>query len=209
MRRTVAALLVATCANAGAAEGDHNFRVWLGDREIGRHDVTVSRSADETRVVSTVVYNVKVLFVNVYKYEHTAEEVWHGNCLQTISSKTRENGERTIMRGRMSPDGFVVQRNDEEVTEDNSCVGTYAYWDMQRVQRNQLLNTQTGDLDPAEVVPLGRQPLPRLQQSASSYKINTEDSSITLWYSDEGRWLGLQTTANDQPLVYLNENLLP
>lgn len=209
---TVARLLL--CLSVGGAGQVYaesadtmKFRVWLGDREIGHHSFTVSRLGEQTRVLSQAFYNVKVLFVSVFKYQHEAREVWHGNCLDNIESFTKENGTESKLKAHKSDEGFIVQRNEETTIEANSCVGTYAYWDMQRIQRDVLMNAQTGDLDGAIVRTDGAQPMPRLKSTAATYRIDTDDSAIRLWYSDEGHWLALQAEADGKPLVYLNETL--
>lgn len=185
-----------------------NFRVWAGEREIGTHTFQVEREGNNASVLSKAFYNVKVLFVNVFKYEHTAQEQWQGDCLASLTSQTVENGVKTSIDAAQQAERFAVVRNEEPLLETDTCVGTYAYWDKQRIQRDSLMNAQTGEIHAATVSELGVQPLPRLEKSTPALQIETEFSDIRLWYSDNGEWLALQTEADGQPIVYLNEELL-
>ena len=198
------ALLV---ANQSQAQ-ELNFKVWAGEREIGTHTFQVERQGNTANVLSKAFYKVKVLFVNVFKYEHTAKEVWDGNCLASLTSNTVENGEKTSIDAKLDADRFAVVRNDEPLLETEECVGTYAYWDKQKIQRGALMNAQTGEIDAATVSQLGPQPMPRLEKSSPALQIETDSSSIRLWYSDDGEWLALKAEADGQPIIYLNEVLL-
>ena len=196
-------------APANAALLDRlNFKVWLGDREIGEHSFTITRDGALTNVLSQAKYNVKIMFVSVFKYQHEAKETWVDQCLQKIESFTVSNGEETKVEGFRDDQQFIVQQNDKTLREASSCVGTYSYWDLERLQRSALMNSQTGEIIPARVTLVGEQPLPRLQQAALTYQIETEEATIQLWYADDGRWLALSTETNGRPLIYLNEILL-
>lgn len=184
------------------------FRVWAGDREIGSHRFEVSQQGDEATVLSKAIYNVKVMFINVFKYEHTAAEQWQGNCLSSLQSNTVENGEKTRVDGQLREGVFAVERNGQTLQPASDCVATYAYWDPARLQRTTLMNAQTGEVADVEYRDLGKRPVPRLDQTANAVEISSASSDIQLWYSDEGQWIALQTQADGQPIVYLSESLL-
>ena len=95
---------------------------------------------------------------------------------------------------------FAVQRNDEPLLETEDCVGSYAYWDKQRIQRNTLMNAQTGEIDNTTVSELGSQPLPRLQQDAPALQIETEFTNIKLWYSTQANGLRSKPKQTVNPL---------
>ncbi len=198
------ALLVAQEAQAR----EMNFRVWAGDREIGTHTFNVETRGTTANVLSRAFYNVKVLFVNVFSYEHTASEIWEGDCLASLSSQTVENGKQTTVDARRQADRFAVTRDAQPLLETEDCVGTYAYWDQQRLQRSALMNSQTGEINTVQVNQLGNKPLPRLGEPAPAVEIDSETARIRLWYSEDGEWLALETEAEDQPILYLNEKLL-
>ena len=183
------------------------FRVWAGEREIGTHSFKVASQGDRTNVLSNAIYKVKIMFVNVFSYEHTANEVWDGACLDSLTSQTVEDGQRTTIDARRTDKLFSVFRDEQPLLETDDCVGSYAYWDKQRLQRSALMNAQTGEINDVTVTELGAQPLPRMTASAQAIQLDSEIASIRLWYDDSGEWLALQTQAEDRPVLYLNESL--
>lgn len=205
-------LLSVTNTSWAAPEQELNFKVWLDDREIGRHDVRISESDQRTSVFSKVKFKVKMMFINLFSYNHRAEETWDGDCLASIDTYTKSNGREYTVKGQQEDDAFKLSREvPKQPRIDESlepCIGTYAYWDLSRIQRDQLLNTQTGEVDPADLIPEGVQPIPRLDRTAQTYRLKTDNPDIRLWYSDQGEWLALETSTDGRQLVYLNETLL-
>ncbi|NJN51915.1 MAG: hypothetical protein HC809_09215 [Gammaproteobacteria bacterium] len=45
-------------------------------------------------------FEVTVLLVPVFRYEHSAVERWQGACLQSIESDTKVNGKRSALPRR-------------------------------------------------------------------------------------------------------------
>ena len=173
----------------GAQAQELNFRVWAGEREIGTHSFKVARQGDKINVLSNAIYKVKVMFVNVFSYEHTANEIWDGDCLDSLTSQTVEDGEKTTIDARRTENRFAVLRDDQPLLETEDCVGSYAYWDKQRILRSALMNAQTGEISDVTVTELGTQPLPRLEASADAIQLDSDIASIRLWYDDSGEWL--------------------
>ena len=74
---------------------EYRFAVYYGDRRIGEHRYEIVQDGDATRVRSRADFQVKLLFINAYRYEHQANELWRGGCLTDV-----ERGEG---RGRRTP----------------------------------------------------------------------------------------------------------
>ena len=51
---------------------------------------------------SEAQFNVKFLFINAYSYSHKSDETWQGDCLQTITSSTDDNGEQYNVSGSVA-----------------------------------------------------------------------------------------------------------
>ena len=211
------ALVASSASGWAAAEKTFAFDVWLDDRSIGEHTVDVEENGTQVSVRTEARFDVKLLFVNVFKYRHEAEEVWNGDCVASFESRTRSNGKRYEVAAQTlsaAVDAVPVVRlmraagTDRAETELQTCLGTYAYWDLARLDRAELMNTQTGSFDPAELISLGRAPLPRQPgRMAQKYVLRTEDAEIGLWYGDDGAWLALQTETQGRMLTYLNKAL--
>ena len=169
----------------GAASADDarmDFEVLLGGRPVGSHSFEVSRAADGTgQVRSVAAFDVKLLGIPVYRYRHQASEWWSKGCLARIESSTDDNGRKS--RVARSMDG---------------CVISYAYWDpASLLQQRRLLNPQTGEIDAIRVERLADETLTvrGTAVAAEHYRLHGDKLVIDLWYSKQGDWLQLVSTA--------------
>lgn len=180
------------------------FDVLLDGKEIGSHVFTFSFSESGYQVQSAATYNVKMLFLELYRYSHSAQETWSGGCLQHIQSSTDDNGDKYRVTGSREGNGMAMTINDEEKVHGAECVRTFAYWDPTLLDAPELLNSQTGELEPVNFADQGQKPLPwNAEASAQSYSLDTENGVIHLWYKPDGHWLGLLSELeNGRTLMY-------
>ncbi len=197
-----ASLLAALCAAAPAAAltdgeaGQWRFDVYLDDREIGYHEFRAAPADDGLRLTSQAKFEVKVLFITAFAYEHENTELWRDGCLQRIESRTRTNGERFEVSGTRVDDGFDVKtRNGVDTLTD--CVSTFAYWDRQRLDRQRLLNAQTGEyVDMTiETLPAGTVRIENREVPVDRYRLSAKGMDITLAYeAGTDNWVALDST---------------
>ena len=204
-------LLCSSTASAALSQS-LDFQILLDDKQIGSHTFEITAEEDQVEVHSTANMEVKVLFVPVFKYKHEAKEVWQGSCLQQIESATRVQGKQYTLRGRETPVGFVVASTQDKrplVTDEaQGCVSSYAYWDKERLQRDVLVNSQTGQLSFSQLQNNGEQLIPNSTVSAQQFALKTDEADILLWYDTDGRWVALQTETNGRTLNYISRALL-
>ena len=74
--------------SAVSPENAWRFRVFLDDREIGYHHFYLAGEGEHRQLRSEARFEVKLLFVKVFDYEHENLETCSGNCLQSIRSRT-------------------------------------------------------------------------------------------------------------------------
>ena len=184
-----------------------NFRVMLDDQPIGSHKVRVN-SSDDTIAVHTVAnFDVRILFIPVYSYEHEAKEKWSDGCVVNISSKTDDNGKLFFINSARNTQNLSLSTHDG-ASQIDGCVRTFAYWDVNLLQSDRLLNTQTGEYLPVSVTDLGVGTLEidGTEVQARSFRLVAEDMTIDLWYTKDMRWLALESvTDNGSVLRYLPE----
>jgi hypothetical protein len=98
----------------------------------------------------------------------------------------------------------VTQRQPkaEETTLPVACATTFSYWDLERLQRDALVNAQNGKLTPTRLTDLGATSLDG--EEARHYRLEPAGMDpITLWYGDDDqRWLALETRRGDGVLRY-------
>ena len=122
------ALFFATADASSEAPRRLNFDVFLDERPIGFQHFDLQPTRDGVRVVTQAEFQVKVLRITVFEYDHRNEELWSGRCLQAIESTTNSNGTPYRVSGRAGEAGFVLGGGGPGRRIDE-CVGTFAYWD--------------------------------------------------------------------------------
>lgn len=133
-----------------------SFDVFLDDREIGFQNFTVTPTSLGKRVETQAKFEVKVLRFTAFAYDHRNTEVWRDGCLKTIEARTDSNGKLQAVRGEDRGNAFVVSTAEGEQRLGN-CVASFAYWDRDLLlQRQRLLNSQTGEYTAVRIDPLGR-----------------------------------------------------
>lgn len=198
-RMFVFAMLLALSPAALSNTVEYDFGVFLDGKRIGEHRFVVEQNAGGGYSVrSDARFDVKVLMVPVYRYRHSAHEVWEDGCLQSISSRTTVNGTESELRGRLQEEGFELEVEEAGVARTRSlpgCVATFAYWDAAKMLRQErLLNSQTGTY---ERVTFDR-------ESTGQVAISSENFVINLEYDAE-QWRGLSTLRDGRRLEYRPE----
>jgi hypothetical protein len=172
------------------------FKVYLDDKHIGEHSFVVRDGANSQTIRSRANFDVKILFVTAFSYRHENTETWQNGCLSEIDASTVVNGKLSSVEGKREKGVFSMQANDSASLLDE-CVSTFAYWDRDFLGNTHLLNSQTGELKPVEVSQLGQEVYTFKNRAieATRYEIVFDENPISLWYSQDGRWLGLETLA--------------
>ncbi len=196
------ALLVSNAALAASKEW--HFEVLLDDKKIGHHSFHVKKQGESHILESQAEFNVKFLFFTAYSYKHQNLETWKGNCLNSITSSTDDNGKPYSVRGMRQDDRFIVMTGSERSTLP-PCPMTFAYWNPEILDEARLLNSQTGEYLPVQIRDLGEDPIEINRQTvrANRYQIEAKNIYIELWYSKRGEWLALQSkTESGKTLKY-------
>jgi hypothetical protein len=206
MNRALIMLLVMAPGLAIANTGEEwRFRVLLDGQDVGTHTYRLEYRDGERRVQSNAQFNVKFLFIDAYTYAHTALERWTGNCLNTIESRTDDNGDRFSVQGVRRGSRFDLAATGIR-SELPGCVMSFAYWNPAMLRQGQLLNAQTGELLDVRVEPLGEETLSvrSAPVAARRYALHTPKFRIDVWYVADRQWVQLEsTTESGRKLRYL------
>lgn len=170
------------------------FDIYLNDKKVGQQSVDITPTDDGENVVIESQFNIKLLFVNVFSYQHTANEVWRDSCLHSIDTSTKENSDEFFVQSKKIDDGLSITGNLG--TQDiQGCVRSFAYWDLPRLDGEQLLNGQTAKYVSAKLVANGEEEFLVKDKviTASRYTLTAEGSDISLWYDKNQNWVGLST----------------
>jgi len=176
-----------------------NFQVYLNDDPIGFHNFRLNPEDGGYRLQTEAEFEVDFLFFTAYRYEHENVETWRDGCLQRIESRTNDNGDEFQVVGNREDDEFDLDATGSNESLKADCVRTFAYWDLEKLKNNRLLNSQTGDYVNVNVERVGRETIQINGQDvdAERYKVDAEDLDLDLWYSPAGEWLKLTSNVEE------------
>ena len=192
-------------AEIAAPAEERRMQVFLDDREVGLHTFRFDDTDGTLRVRSEAAFQVRVVFVTLFNYEHEANERWRGGCLVGLESRTDENGKRFEVASSNGEDGLELTTRDGSHQISADCPWSFAYWTPSLREREMLVNPQDGaalavdfeDLGP-RTLKLGRSELDvrAWQLRGKDVTPGREDGpevSITIYYDAEDRWAGLDS----------------
>jgi hypothetical protein len=208
MRTIIATLLLlsigatGTAAMPGEAQRSWQFSVLLDGSPIGYHRFELMTRQSELEVRSEASFDVRFLFINAFRYRHSNRELWEGECLRVIESSTRQNGEEFAVSSKPLPEGLKIEANGKSDNLDG-CVMSFAYWNPRFLEQSRLLHPQTGEYMSVDVQPLGREQLTVRGESvtAFAYQVKARNVDITVYYSDNDEWLGLESVAKGGRII--------
>lgn len=200
-----AALLLATSLQVEARTRSWDFQVFLGDAPIGYHQFTLDEQGERRELRSESRFAVKVLLFTAYRYEHDATELWRGDCLESLTARTNDNGGRPTVDARSDGERLAVATGKGRETIAG-CVMSFAYWNPQILSQARLLNPQTGEYEAVKVATLGVENITvrGAPVEAKRFRLTGSGKPIDLWYSLGDEWLALESTvAGGRRLRYL------
>lgn len=201
LRITVTLLGFLTCLGSASQQAwsatsqTYDFKVFLGKDEIGRQRFDVSTEGERTQVRVDAHFTVKFLYITVYTYRHTNIETWEGICLREIHAETDDNGESFFVNGTVRNGKLQVQTQAGNWIGEG-CIKTFAYWNPEWITGERLLNSQTGEHQPASILAVGEETIPvqGVPTRTTHRRIVTDKFTIDLWYTLNGRWVALHST---------------
>ena len=179
-----------------------DFSVSLDGKPIGYHRFDLVEDGERLEVRSEASFDVRFLVFTAFQYRHTNVERWDGECLSSIESSTRQNKKSFLVSGEQVGDRFRVETNREADTL-RDCVMSFAYWNPEFLEQTQLLNPQDGRYLAVEVEAIGSQPIVVRGEEvqAMAYRLKAHKMELTVWYSDDDEWLGLESVAKGGRLI--------
>jgi hypothetical protein len=196
MIRPIAIILILLFPSIVFAK-EWSFDVYLDKTRIGQHTFKLNEANE---LISQAKFNVKVLFINAYNYNHSAAELWQGSCLTSLESSTLENSVSTKVKGQLTNGAFVV--DDGKVKQVlPECAMTFAYWNQKILEQTKLLNPQNGEWLDTKIKKLGNELLDVKDKKIETtrYKLDAsmqgkQKLNIDLWYDAESHeWVGLKS----------------
>ena len=189
-------LITTFCLASTAMAEEWAFDVYLDKSKIGKHTFTL----DQNRLMtSRAKFNVKVLFIEAYKYDHTAKELWQADCLSSLDANTTENKVVTNIKGNKKEAGFEV--TDGKTSQIlPACTMTFAYWNPKILTQTKLLNPQNAEyLDTvfekvgSETITVKGKPVETTHYKLKGNLSGKNKLNIELWYNLKNEWIALKS----------------
>lgn len=181
--------------NTPASAKDWAFDVYLDQQKIGTHTF----SLNENQLLSQANFKVKVLFINAYDYQHTAQETWQDNCLTKLKAHTVENKVVMDVTAERKARAFEVNYNQSTQTLPE-CTMTFAYWNPKILTQKQLLNPQNAEYLETRIETQGKQTMMVRGRTVETTQytilgaLNGKNKlNITLWYDQNNDWVALKS----------------
>jgi hypothetical protein len=191
-----AILVISLLASQAVSAKEWAFDVYLDKSKIGQHTFNLDNANELT---SKAKFNVKVLFINAYQYDHKAVEKWQGDCLSSLEAHTLENKVITDVKGKLIEPNFVVDdgKNKQSLP---ACSMTFAYWNPKILTQTKLLNPQNAEWLDTKITKLGSETIEVKGKNieATHYKLDgslagKNKLKIELWYNANNDWVALQS----------------
>ncbi len=202
--RNILLTVVLGLASSSIAAKEWAFDVFLDKSKMGQHTFTLN----DNKLTSTAKFNVKVLFIEAYAYNHKATEQWNNGCLTQLTAHTVENKDVNDVNGKLTDAGFVVD-NGKGLQTLPDCTMTFAYWDPKILTQTKLLNPQNAEWLDIKVNKIGEASIAvkGQQTNTTHYKLSgtlagKQKLNIELWYTaDTKEWVALKSTTPEGYLV--------
>lgn len=175
-----------------------SFVVMREGRPIGSHRLAFERDGGQLKVSTSIDLAVKFMGFTAYRYSHRAQEVWHGDSLVSLASRTDDNGKPYVVQARRTAEGIVVQAEGAGRTVLPADIVPSSHWNFRQVAQPFLLNTQKGTEACVRVIMVGREAVSTSSHTleATHYRYQG-DIKMDQWFDDDDRWVKTAFTASD------------
>ena len=120
-----------------------NHVVYCNGYPVGSSVIRFVHEGDELVVESSAAIKVEIGPLTLFAYQFTSREVWRGDTLVSLDTKTDDNGRHMAVTGRAAADGFHVQGVDGAAIVDPQIRPT-SYWREDSMRQGRLLSTESG-----------------------------------------------------------------
>ncbi len=183
----VGTVLVSSPASA-TTPGRTEFEILMNGKPVGRHSVTVFKSADVTNVRIAIDMSGKIGPIG-FTYRHRCEESWRGTQLTSLNCTDKENRSNKSVAANLRGPDLVVDGTGYKGSAPASLLPS-SWWRFSTINQTRLLDSRDGKLTRVnvnrvgeEVLQIGGSPV-----KANHYRVRGAVNT-DLWYDGTGRWV--------------------
>lgn len=169
---------------------------------IGTQKLEFSAAGDDgLLVVTDVSIDVRVLGLSFYKFTQNIEERWQGGLLQSLVSKTNDDGDERLVELAREGDRLKGHYNKKARDVDGNLIPS-TLWHPDAVNQTAVLDTVRGRVHQVKVTDKGEVALvlPIGQQDARRYGF-TGELNRDVWYGEDATILAAEMKAKDSSTI--------
>ena len=165
------------------------YEVFRNDKRIGFHHMQFTRTGDDLRVDIHIELDVRLGFIPLYGYTHENTEIRRNGVLQSLVSKTDNNGKLDFADLALKEGSYLGRGSRYEGGLVLPIMST-SYFDPNFVRQERLISSQDGRLLEINVAYMGPEQVPDITGSVEAHRFRlTGDLALDIWYTKEGRWV--------------------
>jgi hypothetical protein len=163
----------------------HVFDIFRDGSKIGTEVVEIDKQGDTTNVNFTTHISVVVMFVQAYRFDHSATETWTGGHFVSFKSLTDDNGTKHTLTA-LAQDNKIDLDIDGKHSEAAPDYVPASWWSRDFVNRTDMFDSQTGRELSVKVTDLGDEPLVQngTKIEAHHYKVSG-DLDRDIWFDGD------------------------
>lgn len=205
MHRLAFVLLPVMAAFSPAAAADRlpygrtlSFAVMREGQQIGSHNLVFERDGAQLRISTSIDLAVKFVGITAYRYSHRAQEVWTGDALVSLTTRTEDDGKAYAVQANRTEEGIAVQADGAKRTVLPATIMPSSHWNIRQVSQTILLNSQKGIEARVRTTTLGREAIKTSSNTlqATHYRYDG-DLKMDQWFDDRGRWVKTSFKGSD------------
>ena len=139
--------------------------------------------------------------ITLFHYTHKNQEIWRDGKVQSIVSRTNNNGDAEFTNLQRKADVLAGSGTKYQGAMADPIMPT-TYFNPNFIRQSRFVSTQDGRLLEAEVEEIGRETLalPTGSVEATRFRL-TGKLAIDIWYTDAGQWVRTEFSRRGNVLV--------
>ncbi len=183
---TALSLIASTGFAAVPPAGRLDFSVVRDGTVIGHDVLEFAQSGDVLHVNVRTDVQVKIAFVTVYRFTHESQEVWRDGRLESLASRTNDDGTAHELAVHAAANGLEVVGDKRRSTAPGELVPA-SLWHDGIVRSRVILNTLDGAQMAIQVRDQGLEQVDvQGHPVAAHHYVLTGDLARELWYDAAG-----------------------
>lgn len=161
------------------------FDISRDGNKIGTELVEIDRQGDTTNVKLTTHISVVIMFIEAYRFDHSATETWTGGQLVSYKSMTDDNGKKHSVLAVADGDKLALDVDGTHSETARDLIPA-SLWSKDFVDRTNMFDSDTGKELTIKVKDLGDEALVQhgTKIEAHHYKISG-DLDRDLWFDGD------------------------